>query len=184
MDTLCPPDSGPEGAGGTAGDKAHDIREVNKARTTRLREAVRAAMEMIEHECEAAGGAYPFNHGRLTQAEVCRRAGISLAALQGPLHRYTMRIEVIDWLKNLKSRVKQGRGARKVLTDQIAPLKRHIASLVAECTRKQLEISSLRTRVTGQQKEIDELRAMLPGARVGHASIPPVHKADPLRRLT
>ena len=57
---------------------------------------LRKAMQDIEAEIAQHQGVYPFNHGRITQSELCRRADVKKATLQTPLHKDTTRVEVID----------------------------------------------------------------------------------------
>jgi hypothetical protein len=58
-------------------------------------------MEVIERDIEANDGLYPFNNGRLSIAEVCRRASIHKVTLQGSKHKSTTRVVIKEWLENL-----------------------------------------------------------------------------------
>jgi hypothetical protein len=58
-------------------------------------------MELIERDIEANDGLYPFNNGRLSIAEVCRRASIHKVTLQGAKHKSTTRVIIKEWLENL-----------------------------------------------------------------------------------
>ena len=127
-------------------DSSERMHRLNKARTKSVVVIVRTTMATIERECDENGGMYVRSRGRLSQAEFCRRAGISISTLQGEHHRNTTRLEVNAWLADLRTRLKTGRKAvRAEVTDRIAPLKDHIAKLVAECTKAQLENASLRS---------------------------------------
>ena len=60
------------------------------------------AMQEIESEIAVHHGVYPYNHGRVTQSQLSRRADVKKATLQTPLHKDTTRVEVITtimWLK-------------------------------------------------------------------------------------
>jgi hypothetical protein len=59
----------------------------SKARTTDVIAKVREAMKQMELDIQNSEGIYPFNGGRITVAEVCRRAKISNMTLQAPSHR-------------------------------------------------------------------------------------------------
>lgn len=48
-----------------------------KKRTQAVVTKLRASMKTIEAEIDAHEGIYPLNGGKLSQAELCRRAGIS-----------------------------------------------------------------------------------------------------------
>ena len=61
------------------------------------------AMRDIEAEIAAHHGIYPFNHGRVTQSELCRRADVKKATLQNPLHKDTTRVEIMGWLEALSA---------------------------------------------------------------------------------
>ena len=74
-----------------------------KQRTLAFIAKLKAAMAAIELEIDQNEGLYPFNGGRLTQAEVCRRAGVSNIALQGPAHKDTTKKLVDDWLLRVRA---------------------------------------------------------------------------------
>jgi len=75
-----------------------------KGRSSDLVKQLKKAMQAIELDIEKNDGLYPYNGGRLTQAEVCRRAGIRNASLQGPRHKATTKLDVDAFV----SRVKKG----------------------------------------------------------------------------
>lgn len=78
------------------------IIENAKSRSRRVGEAVNRAMATISGEIRENGKIYPHNGGRLSMAEVCRRAGVDPITLHGLVHRDTTRKAVQDWLKKLK----------------------------------------------------------------------------------
>jgi hypothetical protein len=81
-------------------------------------------VQVIEREIEEADGIYPLNGGRLSIAEVCRRAGVSRATLEGPIHKKTTRVEVKNWLGILNSKRTMGaKRVRSLLTDRALRLK-------------------------------------------------------------
>ena len=73
----------------------------SKSRTKEVVKKIREAMQTIELDIDQNEGIYPFNGGRLTQAEVCRRAGVHKITLQGPAHRATTREMIEVWLKKV-----------------------------------------------------------------------------------
>jgi len=65
-------------------------------------------MEAIEKDIEDNDGLYPYNNGRLSLAEVCRRASIHKVTLQGGKHNTTTKVVVKEWLQNLNGLVVVG----------------------------------------------------------------------------
>jgi hypothetical protein len=113
------------------------------------------AMKAIEAEIDAHNGIYPFNHGRVTQSELCRRADVKKATLQTPLHKETTRVDVMRWLDDLSSALLQSRDAtRHRITAETDNLSVELQRLRAELALAQqkielleLESASLRTRL-------------------------------------
>lgn len=87
------------------------------ARTAHVVAAIQNAMKIIEDEVDTAGGLYPYNHGRLTMAETCRRAGIHPITMMGPAHKASTRPMILDWIKRLQSKMVVGASSvRKIVT--------------------------------------------------------------------
>lgn len=75
------------------------------------------AMKAIELDIHANDNLYPFNAGAVTQAEVCRRAGISKTLLQAPAHKTSTKVMVDTWVAELKNRLITGRkNVRRAVT--------------------------------------------------------------------
>ena len=70
-----------------------------EAAVTRLHKAMRD----IEAEIAAHQGIYPFNFGRVTQSELCRRADVKKATLQNLVHKDTTRVEIMVWLDGVSA---------------------------------------------------------------------------------
>ena len=87
--------------------------ELTNPRTKAMLHRLQAAMRNIEAEIATHHGIYPFNHGRVTQSELCRRADVKKATLQTPLHKDTTRVEVMHWLDSLTSTLLQSRDATR-----------------------------------------------------------------------
>jgi DNA mismatch repair ATPase MutS len=88
-------------------------------RTANVVNKVRSALRAIELDIEANDGIYPYNGGRLTQAEVCRRAGIHKVTLHGPAHIETTRKSISEWLTATKRSLITGkRVVRKQVTER------------------------------------------------------------------
>lgn len=87
------------------------------ARTEAALKRLRTAMAEIEADIAAHQGIYPFNYGRVTQSELCRRADVKKATLQNPLHKDSTRVEIMAWLDALNARLMQTRdGTRERVT--------------------------------------------------------------------
>jgi hypothetical protein len=75
------------------------------------------AMKAIEADVEGNAGLYPFNGGRISQSEVCRRAGVSKVTLQGKGHKSTTKVLVDEWVKRVCAGVVSGKkSVRKTVT--------------------------------------------------------------------
>ena len=94
--------------------------EAANPRTEAMLERLRTAMQTIEAEIAANHGIYPFNHGRVTQSELCRRADVKKATLQTPLHKDTTRVEVIAWLDQLSAKLADTRDATRERVTAVA----------------------------------------------------------------
>lgn len=89
-------------------------------RTEAALQRLRQAMTTIEAEIEAHGGNYPYNHGRMTQSELCRRADVKKATLQNPVHKDTTRVEIIQWCDAINARLIQARDLARLETGTVA----------------------------------------------------------------
>lgn len=91
-------------------------------RTEAALQRLRQAMATIEAEIEAHGGSYPYNHGRLTQSELCRRADVKKATLQNPVHKDTTRVEIIQWCDAVNARLMQAKDAARLDGSAVPPI--------------------------------------------------------------
>lgn len=109
-------------------------------RTAAALQRLRQAMATIESEIEAHGG-YPYNHGRMNQSELCRRADVKKATLQNPVHKDTTRVEVMDWCDAINARLMQRKDAARVETGPVAVRDEASTTLQQECDelRRQLD---------------------------------------------
>ena len=88
-------------------------------RTTKFVAKLTKAMREIEQDIAMNEGLYPYNAGRLSQAEVCRRAGVLNRSLQGKKHKDTTRVDVEAWRKGVLARIVSGKkDVRKMVTDR------------------------------------------------------------------
>lgn len=79
------------------------------ARTEAALQRLHKAMRDIEADVQAHHGIYPFNYGRVTQSELCRRADVKKATLQNPVHKDSTRVEIMAWLDGLGAQRMQTR---------------------------------------------------------------------------
>lgn len=132
--------------------------QVRKDRTIN---ALQAAMAKIGAEVAASKGIYLLNGGRVSMAEVCRRAGVHPITLQGAAHRETRR-RVQLWIRQLSSRLVTGsQNIRTSVTsraesaeDQVRKLAARFQSMYqVELPRRDAEIEELRARVAELEAE-------------------------------
>ncbi len=139
----------------------------------RVRTKVRKSQAQIEREIEENEGIYPYNKGRVTQAELCRRAGIGMATLQGLAHKDSTRVEVNAWLARIKVRMVQGhRRVRRAVTDRAEAWKQAYHELQDGWTVAELEHVHRRARFHElelkdfqRQARVQELEAELAQTR-------------------
>jgi len=118
--------------------------ELTNPRTKAMLQRLRAAMRNIEAEIATHHGIYPFNHGRVTQSELCRRADVKKATLQTPLHKDTTRLDVMQWLDGLASTLQHSRDAtRQRITAQADCLTLEVRRLSDELTVAHQKITAL-----------------------------------------
>lgn len=132
-------------------------------RTEAALQRLRQAMATIEAEIEAHGGHYPYNHGRMTQSELCRRADVKKATLQNPVHKDSTRVEVIEWCDAINARLSQARDLARLESGSVAQQDE------AGCTALQQELDELRRQLEAalrQNAELEQENAAL-RARLG-----------------
>jgi chromosome segregation ATPase len=135
-----------------ASDKAHP-------RTEAALERLRKAMRDIEAEIAANQGIYPFNYGRVTQSELCRRADVKKATLQNPVHKDSTRVEIMGWLDALSSQLAQSRDSTRERVTAVAD------QLAAELERLTRANQTLEQRLADAAQRIEQLRQENAGLR-------------------
>ncbi|HEY8907575.1 MAG TPA: hypothetical protein VIM63_16235, partial [Rhodoferax sp.] len=116
------------------------------ARTEAVLKRLHTAMADIEADIAANQGVYPFNYGRVTQSELCRRADVKKATLQNPLHKDSTRVEIMGWLDALNTQLMQTRDSTRervtaVADDLAAELER--LTQANQALQRQLEAAEL-----------------------------------------
>ena len=128
-------------------------------RTEAALQRLRHAMREIEDEVVAHHGVYPFNHGRVTQSELCRRADVKKATLQNPVHKDTTRFEVMAWLDTLAVRLTQTRdGTRERVTAVADDLTSQVQALTQRLQLSQTEVTQLREENAALKRALQHAR--------------------------
>ena len=145
-----------------------------KMRSAAIVEKLRNAMITIENEIEDGHG-YPFNNGRLSLAEICRRAGVHKITLQGPTHRSTTRVMVKEWLVKLSKKLAGGKeSVRKRAAENLDDYKVRYASLARkynevyaiEIVVRDKRLKAAGARIADLELELSKLRAQNSSGRV------------------
>ncbi|BCO25506.1 hypothetical protein MIZ03_0367 [Rhodoferax lithotrophicus] len=122
------------------------------ARTEAALKRLRTAMAEIEADIAAHQGIYPFNHGRVTQSELCRRADVKKATLQNPLHKDSTRVEIMVWLDALNAKLMQTRDGTRERVTAVAD------DLAAEVERLTLANQQLMQKLEAAELLVAQLR--------------------------
>lgn len=121
-----------------------DASDATNPRTLAMLQRLQRAMHDIESEIAAHHGVYPYNHGRVTQSELCRRADVKKATLQTPLHKDTTRVEVIAWLERLSAQLTNTRDATRERVTAVADdLAQELNALKTQLAQAQARIATL-----------------------------------------
>lgn len=100
-------------------EKSSGLKENAKSRTVDFVRRIQAAKASIEADIEKGDGVYPFNGGRLSIEEFCRRAQIHVVSLHGPLHKTTTLADLRSWLEEVLSKTALGKKAvRRSVTER------------------------------------------------------------------
>ena len=146
-----------------------------KSRSEGVCVRLRKAMATIEKEIEEGGGIYPFNNGRLSMAEVCRRAGIHKITLQGEAHKNTTKVVLKEWLSRLESRMIVGsKAVRRRVADTVDDWKGRYDDLARsynemyaiEIVSRNTKLNEALAKITELEKEIIRLRAQCSSGRL------------------
>ena len=139
-------------------DDSHD--PAIHPRTQAMLQRLHQAMHDIEAEIATHQGVYPYNHGRVTQSELCPRADVKKATLQTPLHKDTTRVEVMAWLDRLSLQLAETRDAARERVTAVAD------DLAQELQRMQRELAQAQARIAELVAENTRLRQALSAATV------------------
>lgn len=131
-------------------------------RTNAFVAKLKKAMNDIEKDIESNEGLYPYNGGRLSQAELCRRATVTNVALQSESHKTTTLIWVKKWLERIHHGLTTGKKlVRKKVTDRAESWKEQHAALATAYNIAMIEYGELENRVQALEAENGNLRDQL-----------------------
>lgn len=112
-------------------------------RTASVVKKLQDAMKIMAAEIAQNDGSYPSNKGRVTQAEVCRRAGVNKMTLQGEAHKRTTKIEVDEWVEKAQHKKPSQKKTRENM-DSATHWKQELALLAQATHENHLEMIGLR----------------------------------------
>ena len=136
--------------------------EKPNARTEAALQRLHKAMRDIEAEVLANQGIYPFNYGRVTQSELCRRADVKKATLQNPVHKDTTRVEIMGWLDELALKLTQTRDStRERVTEVTENLAAQVERLTQACQLAHEQLTKAEQRIEQLQQINAALRSQL-----------------------
>jgi hypothetical protein len=137
-----------------------NLSEKTHPRTGAALERLHKAMRDIEAEVVAHQGVYPFNYGRVTQSELCRRADVKKATLQNPLHKDTTRVEIMRWLDELASRLTQTRTSTR---ERVTAVADNLTSEVERLTQANQEVQERLNQAELLVAQLQQENALLRG---------------------
>ncbi|MEY4757773.1 MAG: hypothetical protein RJA34_2671 [Pseudomonadota bacterium] len=132
--------------------------EKPNARTEAALQRLRNAMHAIEQDIASHHGVYPYNHGRVTQSELCRRADVKKATLQTPLHKDTTRVDVMAWLDTCAAKLAVNREATRERVTLVADqLNAEVERLTRALQTAQSQLAAAETRIEQLMAEVARL---------------------------
>lgn len=150
-----------ESGGGVKQKLPDRLRQHSSDRTSAVVERVRAALEEIQAEISGSGGVYQSNGGRITMAEICRRAGIAPVTLHGPRHKSTTLPAVLRFVEAIKGPSKAVRDQRIGPVDSLPAARQRLAAIANAYHLDMLRIVDLEARIRDLEAENEALRNAL-----------------------
>ena len=115
-----------------------------------------ATMLEVEEEIRANDGIYGANRGRLSQRELCRRAGVSHMTLRNASHKLTTLPWVNDWLKSMLTlMVNGGKDVKATVVERINHYKNEFALLATTYNISRLELIDCQAQLATKEAELD-----------------------------
>lgn len=117
------------------------------ARTQSVADRVTAAISTIREEIKACDGLYPNNGGRLTAAEVCRRAGVKVVTLHGEKHKHTTRVLVMKFVTSTGGLTRAARQQRSGPVDTMPQARQRLEAIAQAYHTDMLRMIDLEARI-------------------------------------
>ncbi|CAN7721119.1 hypothetical protein LJR009_002307 [Bosea sp. LjRoot9] len=137
----------------SAGLAAEALRK-KRATIQKLEKGKAEALRLIlEHD-----GLYPGNGGRLSQAELCRLAGVDPSLLGQPAHRSTTRVDLNDWLRKIRRDMVTGKHrVRREVTGRVEQWKTAYNELLTSFSIVELELENANRVIQALQSQVRDL---------------------------
>lgn len=140
--------------------KPDELTASEKKRTAAVKEKLDAAMIKIRAEVELAEMIYPKNKGRLTQAEVCRRAGLRNGVLQGDSHKTTTKVKVDEFVAEINGLLLgTGVSAKRIITSRADEWKDRHEKIARAYNIDQLRLEAALKKIKQLESDYAALRA-------------------------
>jgi hypothetical protein len=128
-------------------------------RTEKVRAALEQAKKEILEEIKDNDGIYPRNGGALSQAELCRRAGVAQATLQNATHRATTLVAVNKWLREVRASSVSGRtSVNSTITKRVDRWKEDYQRVATHYNVSRLEVADLKDKLATTTEELVRAR--------------------------
>ena len=132
-----------------------------KWRTDEVTRKLEKAKRAIEADIEKSGAIYPYNGGRLSEAEVCRRAGINPVTLLGKKHVQT-RKALKEWLAKLHASISIGSDVvRAEVTRRADDWKARYEAIATSMHLLKLEDVSRQIKLAEALERVSELESQI-----------------------
>lgn len=123
--------------------KEETIQKIEKGKAEALR-------LIREHD-----GLYPGNGGRLSQAELCRLAGVDPSLLGQRTHRSTTRADLNDWLKKIRRDLVTGKHrVRREVTERAEQWRTAYNELLTTFSIVELELENANRMIQALQNQV------------------------------
>ena len=136
------------------------LAESARKRTSRVFDSVKSATEIMEKEIKDSDGIYAYNGGRLSLAEICRRANVHPITLMGKQHKDTTRVFALKWIERVSGATIKGKAPiRREITKRVASAEDKYRLVAAEFQKMyQVEIPRREDEIEALRKEVAELK--------------------------
>lgn len=141
------------------------LMQAAKQRTEDILKRMTNAMALMDKEIIANDGVYPLNRGRITQSEVCRRAGVSKVTLQGRAHKTTTKLIVDAWVAGHLIRLVPD--VRKAVTERVDLWKSEHSKIATEYAIAMLDLVEAHERIKVLERQNADMHERLNGVSNG-----------------